>query len=36
MNKEQLSPDQMNNILNKESGVLGLSGYSNDLRDIEE
>jgi acetate kinase len=27
---------EVNNVLNKESGLLGLSGMSNDLRDIEE
>jgi acetate kinase len=29
------SPGDLNNIFNKESGLLGLSGISNDLRDIE-
>lgn len=29
------SASQMNTILNKESGLLGLSGISNDLRDLE-
>ncbi len=28
--------DQLNTILNKKSGLLGLSGISNDLRDIEK
>ena len=28
--------DQLNTMLNKESGLLGLSGISNDLRDLEE
>jgi acetate kinase len=27
---------QLNEMLNKESGLLGLSGISNDLRDLEE
>ncbi len=27
--------EQLNNILNKKSGLLGLSGISNDLRDLE-
>jgi acetate kinase len=31
-----MSPDELNNMLNKESGLKGLSGISNDLRDIEE
>ncbi|HBM74548.1 MAG TPA: acetate kinase [Clostridiaceae bacterium] len=34
MDKEKLSPKQMENILNKESGWLGISGISNDLREI--
>lgn len=33
--KENLSVADMNRILNKESGVLGLSGVSSDFRDIE-
>ncbi|MFW6215371.1 MAG: acetate/propionate family kinase [Alkalispirochaetaceae bacterium] len=28
--------EQLNRLLNKESGLLGLSGISNDLRDLEE
>ena len=36
MKKEGLSVDEMDNILNKKSGVLGLSGVSSDFRDIEE
>ena len=36
MKKENLTPDQMNTMLNKESGLLGLSGISSDNRDIEE
>ena len=36
MKKEGLSADEMDNILNKKSGVLGLSGVSSDFRDIEE
>lgn len=35
MKKENLSVDQMDHILNKESGVLGISGVSSDFRDIE-
>jgi acetate kinase len=31
-----MKPDELNNMLNKESGLKGLSGISNDLRDIEE
>ena len=35
MKKENLTPDQMDKILNKESGKLGISGVSVDDRDIE-
>ena len=34
MEKENLSPEEINDILNKESGLLGVSGVSNDMRDI--
>ena len=33
-NHENLSVDEMLNVLNKKSGVLGLSGVSSDFRDI--
>ncbi|QEY34262.1 acetate kinase [Caproiciproducens galactitolivorans] len=33
MEKEGLTPEQMNEILNKKSGLLGISGYSDD-RDV--
>ena len=33
--KEGITPAEMNNILNKKSGVLGMSGVSSDFRDIE-
>ena len=36
MEKEGLSSQEVNNILNKESGVLGISGVSSDFRDIEK
>jgi len=36
MKKENLSADDIENILNKESGVLGISGVSPDFRDIEK
>ncbi len=32
--KENLSPAQLNEIFNKKSGVLGVSGVSNDNRDV--
>ncbi len=35
MKKENLSSDEMENILNKNSGVFGISGVSVDFRDIE-
>jgi acetate kinase len=31
-----LKPDQANDLINKKSGVLGISGISSDMRDIEE
>ena len=34
--KEGLTVDQVDDILNKKSGVLGVSGVSNDFRDVEE
>ncbi len=33
--KENLTPADMNRIFNKESGVLGVSGISNDNRDVK-
>ena len=36
MKKEKMSPDQIDDYLNKKSGVLGVSGISSDFRDIEE
>lgn len=33
--KENLSPAEINNILNKKSGVLGVSQLSSDFRDLE-
>ena len=32
--KENLSPADLNRIFNKESGILGISGVSNDNRDV--
>ena len=32
--KENLSPADLNRIFNKESGILGVSGVSNDNRDV--
>ncbi len=35
MDKENLTFDEVNNMLNKKSGVLGVSGISSDFRDLE-
>ena len=35
MKKENIDINEMNNVLNKKSGVLGISGVSSDFRDIE-
>ena len=35
MKQEGLTPDEMERILNKESGILALSGVSQDCRDME-
>ena len=34
MNKEGLTPDEMDTLLNKKSGVMGISGVSSDFRDL--
>jgi acetate kinase len=36
MEREKLTPEQMDVILNKKSGLLGVSGISNDIRAIKE
>ena len=36
MDKEGLTFEEVNAMLNKESGVLGVSGLSSDFRDLEE
>lgn len=36
MDKESLTIEDVNKLLNKESGVLGISGVSSDFRDLEE
>jgi acetate kinase len=36
MEKEKLTTAQMRELLSKKSGLLGISGVSSDLRDIEE
>jgi acetate kinase len=35
MRKENLDADDINEFINKKSGVLGISGVSSDMRDIE-
>ncbi|MFH1878382.1 MAG: acetate kinase [Candidatus Omnitrophota bacterium] len=34
MDRESMSVDEMNSLMNKRSGLLGVSGVSNDMRDI--
>lgn len=36
MEKENLSTSEMNNVMNKKSGVAGISGISSDFRDLED
>ena len=36
MDRENLSTEEINTLINKKSGVLGISGVSSDFRDIEE
>jgi acetate kinase len=36
MDKEGLSSREVDNLMNKKSGVLGISGISNDFRDLDE
>lgn len=35
MNKEGISADEIDTIMNKKSGVLGISGVSSDFRDLD-
>lgn len=35
MEKENLTPAEMNDLMNKQSGLLGVSGISNDLRSVD-
>ena len=35
MKDEGFTPDEMSNLLNKQSGVLGISGVSSDMREVE-
>lgn len=36
MEKENITASELDNLLNKKSGVLGISGVSSDFRDIED
>ncbi len=36
MKKYDISADEMDNIINKKSGLLGISGVSNDLRNVSD
>ena len=36
MHQTELSLSEANNLINKQSGVLGISGISSDMRDIED
>ncbi|CAM2954338.1 acetate kinase [Hathewaya histolytica] len=36
MKEDNLSIDEIDNLMNKKSGVLGVSGVSSDFRDIED
>lgn len=35
MKSENLTPDEMSDLLNKQSGVKGISGISSDIREVE-
>ena len=36
MRREGFTPDEMDTLMNKKSGLLGVSGLSNDCRELEE
>ena len=36
MRREGLTPDEMDTLMNKKSGLLGVSGFSNDCRELQE
>ena len=36
MRREGLTPDEMDTLMNKKSGLLAVSGFSNDCREIQE
>lgn len=35
MKKENLTPDDMTRVMNKESGLMGMTGISSDMRDLD-
>jgi acetate kinase len=35
-NEANMSPSQVNDVLNKKSGIFGVSGVSSDFRDVED
>ncbi|RLD09519.1 MAG: acetate kinase, partial [Chlamydiae bacterium] len=35
MKKRELTPDEIDSLMNKKSGLLGFSGVSSDMRDVE-
>lgn len=35
-NELKMSPEEVNNLMNKESGIFGVSGISSDFRDVED
>ena len=36
MRKQGLGPDELDDLINKQSGLKGLSGISNDMREVEK
>jgi len=36
MNKEELHADGLNELINKKSGMIGITGISSDMRDVED
>ena len=36
MEKENMDAQQIDNLLNRQSGILGISGVSSDFRDLEQ
>ena len=36
MRKEGLTPEEMDTVINKKSGLLGVTGLSSDMREVEE